>query len=226
MTVYLFTSKQNNSIIIKPHPGGSLVANNIKDMKMLIYFLELPKLISVMTMLSIRTMASISDRNNAFTIPKAGDSITSFLNPRLFESPDTIIDIKAKLRAGRPVVINNAFIPEYAEAMYQELSHAEDAFEPFVYSHEGDDFSCDHYNIYDLQKYTPLMNATLDLFNSAATKEFASELSGRRCGGESWPSASWYKPGSHSLPHTDWDGQRTVAYVWHLTKEWKHVRSV
>ena len=192
---------------------------------MLTELLKLTKLISVVTVLPI-TLASISDDNDAFSIPKAGDSITTFLNPQLFENPDTINDIKTKLRAGKPVIINNAFIPEYAEAMYQELSSAEHAFEPFVYSHEEDDFSCNHYNIYDLQKYTPLMNATLELFNSAATKEFASELSGRRCGGESWPSASWYKPGSHSLPHTDWEGQRTVSYVWHLTKEWKHVRSV
>lgn len=27
--------------------------------------------------------------------------------------------------------------------------------------------------------------------------------------------------GDHSLPHTDWVGQRTVAYVWHLSKNWK-----
>ena len=173
-------------------------------MKMLTELLKLTKLISVVTVLPI-TLASISD-NDAFSIPKAGDSIATFLNPELFENPDTINDIKTKLRAGKPVIINNAFIPEYAEAVYHELSAAENAFEPFVYSHEEDDFSCNHYNIYDLKKYTPLMNATLELFNSAATKEFASELSGRRCGGESWPSASWYKPGSHSLPHTDWGG--------------------
>mmetsp|Transcript_24419 Transcript_24419/g.37350 ORF Transcript_24419/g.37350 Transcript_24419/m.37350 type:complete len:219 (-) Transcript_24419:586-1242(-) len=167
-----------------------------------------------------------SSSSNKFTYPKVGDSITSFLNPNLFQDPETIHNIKQQLRAGKPVMIHNAFQPEYAEAMYQDLSSAEGAFELHEYAHEQDDFSCYHYNIYDLQKYTPLMNATLELFNSTATKEFASELSGRRCGGQTWPAASWYKPGSHSLPHSDWADQRTVAYVWHLTKGWKHVSIV
>lgn len=164
--------------------------------------------------------------SSSFIFPTTGDSITSFLNPNLFQDPETIHNIQLQLRAGKPVIIQNAFQSEYAEAMYQDLLSAEDAFELHEYSHEDDDFSCHHYNIYDLQKYTLLMNATLELFNSTATKEFASELSGRRCGGETWPAASWYKPGSHSLPHSDWADQRTVAYVWHLTKDWKHVRAV
>lgn len=171
---------------------------------------------------SSRIISSDSD-STLFTVPTSGDSITSFLNPLLFQDPETIHNIKLQLRAGKPVIIENAFLPEYAEAMYQDLSSAEEAFELFEYSHEDDDFSCLHYNIYDLQKYTPLMNATLELLNSSATKEFASELSGRRCGGETWPAASWYKPGSHSLPHSDWADRRTVAYIWHLTKDWKHV---
>ena len=164
--------------------------------------------------------------SSSFIFPTTGDSITTFLNPNLFQDPETIHNIQLQLRAGKPVIIQNAFQSEYAEAMYQDLLSAEDAFELHEYSHEDDDFSCHHYNIYDLQKYTLLMNATLELFNSTATKEFASELSGRRCGGETWPAASWYKPGSHSLPHSDWADQRTVAYVWHLTKDWKHVRAV
>ena len=171
------------------------------------------------------TTTSRSD-DSTFTYPTSSDSITSFLNPNLFQDPETIHNIKLQLRAGKPVIIQNAFKPDYAEAMYQDVSSAEDAFDLHEYSHEDDDFSCLHYNIYDLQKYTPLMNATLELFNSTATKEFVSELSGRRCGGETWPAASWYKPGSHSLPHSDWADRRTVAYVWHLTKDWKHVSVV
>ena len=30
-----------------------------------------------------------------------------------------------------------------------------------------------------------------------------------------------YQSGDHSLPHTDWVGQRTVSYVWHLSKGWR-----
>ena len=47
------------------------------------------------------------------------------------------------------------------------------------------------------------------------------ELTSRDCSGETVGAPSWYKEGDHSLPHTDWVGQRTVAYVWHLSKNWK-----
>ena len=39
--------------------------------------------------------------------------------------------------------------------------------------------------------------------------------------GDTTGAPSWYDTGHHSLPHTDWVGQRTVAYVWHLSKNWK-----
>ena len=164
-------------------------------------------------------------RHANFTPPKPGDDIRDFLNPKLFENPETIDKIKAKLRAGKAVVIRNAFKLEYAEAIYQELISAENAFELHEYHDDDDNFACHHHNIYDRSKYTPLMDATINLFNSSATKAFVSDLSGRRCGGETWPSASWYKPGDHSLPHTDYHAGRTVAYVWHLTKNWKTVRN-
>lgn len=32
---------------------------------------------------------------------------------------------------------------------------------------------------------------------------------------------SYYKPGDYSLPHSDHKFQRTVAFVWHLSKRWR-----
>ena len=29
------------------------------------------------------------------------------------------------------------------------------------------------------------------------------------------------RAGATALPHTGWGGQRTVAYVWHLSKAWR-----
>lgn len=157
----------------------------------------------------------------SFKYPSAGDSIVDYMNPKLFEDPETVNGIKNRLRAGDAVVIKNAFKMEYAEAMHRELTNAPDAFELFEYHDNDDTFSCHNHNIYEQERYVPLMNATIDLFNSAATKSFAKELSGRRCGGETQPAASHYKPGDHSLPHTDHYATRSVAYVWHLTKNWK-----
>ena len=30
-----------------------------------------------------------------------------------------------------------------------------------------------------------------------------------------------YLPGDHSLPHRDFGGNRSVAFVWHLTRQWQ-----
>ncbi|KAL3916007.1 MAG: hypothetical protein SGPRY_006999 [Prymnesium sp.] len=48
-----------------------------------------------------------------------------------------------------------------------------------------------------------------------------SQLTQRDCMGDCTGAPSRYRPGDHSLPHTDWAGQRTVAYVWHLSQKWK-----
>mmetsp|Transcript_13655 Transcript_13655/g.20368 ORF Transcript_13655/g.20368 Transcript_13655/m.20368 type:complete len:118 (-) Transcript_13655:313-666(-) len=59
------------------------------------------------------------------------------------------------------------------------------------------------------------------MFETEETKEFMSELTGRDCSGESVGAPSYYEIGDHSLPHTDHVGQRSVAYIWHLSKTWK-----
>ncbi|KAL3798354.1 hypothetical protein HJC23_005007 [Cyclotella cryptica] len=162
-----------------------------------------------------------SFKNNNFTLPKIGDDIREYLNPKLFENHTFLESIKKKIQRGQAVVIRNAFKLEYAEAMHRELNALEAAFRLHEYFSEEDRFSYHHHNIYTLTNYGPVMDATYHLFNSNATKKFATEVTGRRCGGETDPSASWYKVGDHSLPHTDYAEQRTVAYVWHLSKNWK-----
>ena len=60
------------------------------------------------------------------------------------------------------------------------------------------------------------------MFNNRKSKQFMSELTGRDCEseGNNPGSASHYMVGDHSLPHTDYQDEQTVAYVWHLTKDW------
>lgn len=167
-----------------------------------------------------------SFKNVTFKPPKIGDDIREYLNPKLFQNHTVLESIKQKIRGGQAVLIRNAFKIDYAEAMHQELIKLEAAFRLYESFSEEDRFSYHHHNIYELANYGPVMDGTYHLFNSNATKKFASELSGRRCGGRTDPSASWYKVGDHSLPHTDYAEQRTVAYVWHLSKNWKPVRFV
>jgi Rps23 Pro-64 3,4-dihydroxylase Tpa1-like proline 4-hydroxylase len=80
-----------------------------------------------------------------------------------------------------------------------------------------------HKNIYDQSTFPPLCRALqINVLESEATRTFMTQLTGRDCSSPTVSGApSYYAAGDHSLPHTDHIGQRTVAYVWHLAKEWK-----
>ena len=52
------------------------------------------------------------------------------------------------------------------------------------------------------------------------TRQWMADLSGRRTHQPHTGSASWYQPGDFSNPHTDWGVDRSVAYVWHLSRDW------
>jgi Rps23 Pro-64 3,4-dihydroxylase Tpa1-like proline 4-hydroxylase len=148
-----------------------------------------------------------------------GESIQQYLRPGLFEDPKILQDVGEKLRDGEIVVIRDAFVPEFAEGMYQELrdttawSRNEDYFD--------DGYHFRHYNVYDKKDFSSLFLSAIGMFDSDKTKEFLTELTGRDCTGEAVGAPSYYGPGDHSLPHTDHIGQRTIAFVWHLSKNWK-----
>jgi hypothetical protein len=75
------------------------------------------------------------------------------LNPRLFEEPKIFQDIGRKMHAGEIVVIRDAFKPDFAEAMYQDLhgtdtwSRNEDYFDDWYHFR--------HYNVYDKDNFSP-----------------------------------------------------------------------
>lgn len=159
--------------------------------------------------------------SNFSSYPTGNDNIQDFLNPQLFRDPSTIQRVKQLLREGRAVVIRNAFRHDYALAVYDELVDNLDRFKLQEFYDERTLFSLHHHNIIYDEDFTSLMNATNDLFNSPGSKAFMASLSGRDCSGGSDLSASWFKAGDYSMPHSDYHLDRTVTYVWHLTKNWK-----
>jgi Rps23 Pro-64 3,4-dihydroxylase Tpa1-like proline 4-hydroxylase len=64
------------------------------------------------------------------------------------------------------------------------------------------------------------MNETDAIFNHPKTYEWIAGMSGRVTHGENKGAASRYFPGDFSMPHADFYDMRTVAYVWHLSKDW------
>ena len=150
---------------------------------------------------------------------KPGTSIKDLLNPRLFQDPATLNDIHTKICAGEICVIRNAFIPEFAEAMYQELDETDTWSRNEDYFEDGYGFR--HNNVYSKTDFSPLFLQANAMFETDETKAFMTDLTGRDCTGESVGAPSYYEAGDHSLPHTDHIGQRSVAYIWHLSKDWR-----
>lgn len=65
------------------------------------------------------------------------------------------------------------------------------------------------------------MNQTNAIFNHPDTYAWIANLSGRATDGPHHGSPSYYRPGDYSLPHADCADDRTVAYVWHLSRRWR-----
>ena len=150
------------------------------------------------------------------------EDITKFLNPKLFEDPQTLANIGKKFRSGGLVVIRDAFDEDFAAAMYDDI----DSITNWDHNVEAnpDGFHFSHHNVYEQEERSDFADATNKMFEHPATTDFMTKLSGRDCSGgieNSGGSASYFMPGDHSLPHTDHCGQRTVAFVWHLTKDWR-----
>jgi Rps23 Pro-64 3,4-dihydroxylase Tpa1-like proline 4-hydroxylase len=150
-------------------------------------------------------------------------SMETFLNPQLFAQESTIQHISRSLREGRLVVIKRAFKEAFAQRMFACL----DQFEEWkLYEGADEHFQYRHHNIYEERLFPPALRWCDKVFRSDSTIDLIQRLSGRDCSGKILFSASWYRPGDYSLPHNDHcatedDGYRQVAFVWHLTKDWR-----
>jgi len=144
-------------------------------------------------------------------------SIETYLNPAVLE-PSRLERLRAALEAGSLVVVRDAFQPEFAERVHAALDGCTswkgyEGFEDYFHYH--------HHNLYDLADYPAALTWCRRVFESDSSREFAERISGRRCPDEISFSASWYLPGDHSLPHTDAGQNRQVAFIWHLSKQWR-----
>lgn len=157
----------------------------------------------------------------SYSLPKTEDnSIVDFLNPRLLED-EALDEIKIRLREGKVVILRDAFRDELAEAMHEQLDFLTDHEWDLNEDYFPDGYHFKHKNIYDKNNFPPLFQQVNQMFESEATRTFLSELSGRDCSGDISGAPSFYSAGDHSLPHTDHIGQRSVAYIWHLSQNWQ-----
>jgi hypothetical protein len=149
-------------------------------------------------------------------------SLELYLNPDVFRREEALRSAREALAGGRLVVIRNAMREAFAERMFQCLDAASDWR---VYEKYQDHFHYHHHNLFERKLFPTDLAWCGAIFASEPTRNFMQRLSGRDCSGETDVSASWYLPGDHSLPHSDYvengDGDtRQLAFVWHLTRNW------
>ena len=150
-------------------------------------------------------------------------SIEFFLNPTIFSQEHLVNEISERLAKGHLIVIKNAFNEAFAERLFACL----DQFNNWkLYKDYQPHFHYHHHNIYDDTLFPPELERCRRIFSSEGTRSFVERLAQRDCSGETTFSASLYLPGDYSLPHNDFlsrnDQPRQVAFVWHLTKEWRN----
>jgi hypothetical protein len=149
-------------------------------------------------------------------------SIEAYLRPSLRGPGTAMEEAGRRLAAGALVVIREAFEPAFAERIHRSLDKNTSWR---LYEKYEKHFHYHHHNLYRENEYPPDLAWCAKVFDSAATRSWASRLSGRLCEGSTLFSASWYLPGDHSLPHTDAvaseGANRQVAFVWHLAKNWQ-----
>jgi Rps23 Pro-64 3,4-dihydroxylase Tpa1-like proline 4-hydroxylase len=152
-----------------------------------------------------------------FCLEDHGWGIQNYLSPHVMK-PETLHEISENLRNGKVVVLRDAFIPEFAEAMHHELKDLNFVLEE-RYDDEG--FHVVQHNIFQMGDYTKFMVAADTLFMSEESKAFMHQLSGRDCSGNGRTTASWFAPKGYVLPHSDHRESRVVSFVWHLSKDWR-----
>jgi hypothetical protein len=150
--------------------------------------------------------------------PDSERSIEEVLRPGLFGDAGLRERLRNETTSGRMCVIRDAFAPGFAAGVAGALETStawqpnQDFSQPF--------FHYSHHNIYDPQQFTGDLLRCYDIFGSPASKRAMGEIFGVDCGGALNFGASVYLPGDYSLPHDDRLGPRSLAYVWHLSRDW------
>ena len=165
---------------------------------------------------SYKTQECSNNDEFGFCFESYGWNILNYLSPHITQ-PNTLADIREKLRNGKVVVLRDAFIPEFAETMHQDLLQLNYTLQE---RYDPDGFHVKQHNVYLFSDFTQTMLAADKMFNSQETKQLIHDLTGRDCTGIVRTTASWFAPGGYVLPHSDHRDERTVSFVWHLSKNW------
>ncbi|MFV8751630.1 2OG-Fe(II) oxygenase [Nannocystaceae bacterium ST9] len=125
--------------------------------------------------------------------------------------------IGEQLQAGRAVVVRNAMQAQLAARVFEALDGVERWTAMEVFGHGP------HYRQHVLlERESPAILARCRaLFDAPASRALASELGGRDCSGPLEFGATRYVPGDFATEHADDKLARSLAFVWHLARDWE-----
>jgi hypothetical protein len=150
--------------------------------------------------------------------PDTSLSIATVLRPGLLDRPGLKARLREETTSGRMCVIRNAFAQEFADGIARALETTTEwkPYEDFKQPY----FHYTHHNLYESARFGGELRRCHDIFGSRPTRDLMGELFNVDCGGEVQFGASLYLPGDYSLPHDDRYGPRSLAFVWHLARNW------
>jgi hypothetical protein len=149
-------------------------------------------------------------------------AIDSYLSPaamKLLHAPDA----RRRLEGGELLILPNAFVGSFAEGLYAAL----DSWCDWTPRERFKDtrFCFRFHYMADSATLPAEVSACRAVFGSEATKLFWGGLVGRPFPGPIEFGITRYAPGDYALPHSDHSGEddygRGLAFLWHLTKDWK-----
>jgi hypothetical protein len=121
------------------------------------------------------------------------------------------------LSTGSLCVVCDAFRPDFADELTACLEScdtwkSDEKYEPF--------HAYNHHNLYEAAALPAPLKRCARIFDDARTKALVTRAAGIDCTAEASISASRYLPGDYCVPHSDAGHQRTVAFIWHLSRGW------
>ena len=108
---------------------------------------------------------------------KENTSVLDYLDPSIVQDPTIIADIQDNFRQGNLIVIKDAFIPEFAEYVYSDISNNNNTWIPFV-SIKGNGHN---FFKHKMKRKTKIMKQVREIFKHEKSREFFTMLSGRNC---------------------------------------------
>lgn len=131
----------------------------------------------------------------------------------------TLRAVRAQLRRGHLVTLDEALRTDLADDVHAALDTTE-AW-PYYEVSTGGQFACRCHALMKYGEQPAPVRFLRALLSGARFRRLARLLSGRGCDGRVKVEASWMQPGDFIEPHTDGDGRRELAFVWHLGRDWQ-----